>query len=189
MPPADVALADVADGLSRAAIRWSLAKPGTQEKPARIGLDACSLTGTRTGIANYIEVLLTALCAQHPDVTFTLYANGEGDFPVASNIVHRISRPTRRGPVWHNTQLVRMLQEDGVDVFWGTNGLIPLHGLRGIGSVVTIHDLVHRFAPQTQQPAVRWKQRVFQPLCARAADRLVTVSRATAADVARHYGR
>jgi glycosyltransferase involved in cell wall biosynthesis len=36
---------------------------------------------------------------------------------------------------------------------------------------------------------VRWKQRVFQPLCARAADRLVAVSRATAADVALHYAR
>ena len=55
--------------------------------------------------------------------------------------------------------------------------------------MVTIHDLVHRFAPGTQRPSARWKQRVFQPLCARSADRLVTVSKATAVDVALHYGR
>jgi glycosyltransferase involved in cell wall biosynthesis len=189
MPAADITRTHVAEGVTRPTIGTHPLNPGTQEKPARIGLDACSMTGTRTGIANYIEVLLTALCTGHPDVAFVLYANGEGDLPVASNIVHRVSRPTRRGPIWHNTQLVRMLQQDGIDVFWGTNGLIPLHGLRGIGSVVTIHDLVHRFAPHTQQPAVRWKQRVFQPLCARAADRLVTVSKATADDVATFYGR
>ena len=158
-------------------------------EPMRIGVDACNLTGGRTGVGNYIEALLAPMCAQHPQVSFALYANGDGDFPVAPNIVHRISRPTRRGPVWHNTQLVRMLHDDRIDVFWGTNGLIPLHGLRGIGSVVTIHDLVHRFAPHTQRVAVRWKQRVFQPLCARAADRLVAVSQATADDVATHYGR
>jgi len=157
--------------------------------PARIGLDACCLTGSRTGIGNYVEALLGPLCEQQPDTKFFLYSNGDGDFPTAPNIVHRISRPLRRGPIWHNTKLPRMLRADRIDVFWGTNGLIPLHGLQRTASVVTIHDLVHRFAPDTQLLSVRWKQRVFQPLCARAADRLVTVSRATADDVSLHYGR
>lgn len=52
-----------------------------------------------------------------------------------------------------------------------------------------IHDLVHIVAPATQEIAKRWKQRFFQPRCARAADRVVAVSQATARDVARHYGR
>jgi glycosyltransferase involved in cell wall biosynthesis len=189
IPAVDAALGDVDGAVARPAIRRTAAALGARARPARIGLDACCFIGSRTGVANYVEALLIPLCAQHPDVTFVLYANGDGDFPVAPNIEHRISRPMRRGPVWHNTQLARSLQDDGIDVFWGTNGLIPLHGLWGIGSVVTIHDLVHRFAPQTQRTAVRWKQRVFQPLCARAADRLVAVSSATADDVAAHYGR
>ncbi|MGH8798552.1 MAG: glycosyltransferase, partial [Caldimonas sp.] len=176
---AQAALANPQD-VAGAAIRRPPASPAARNGPARIGLDVCSLTGSRTGIANYIETLLGPLCEQQPDATFVLYSNGDGDFPTASNIVHRISRPARRGPIWHNTQLVRMLQQDAIDVFWGTNGLIPLHGLRRTASVVTIHDLVHRYAPQTQLAAVRWKQRVFQPLCARAADRLMAVSRATA---------
>lgn len=161
----------------------------TPARPARIGVDACCMTGSRTGIANYVETLLTPLCEQHPEVEFVLYSNSDGNLPVAPNMVHRISRPMRRGPIWHNTQLVRMLQEDAIDVFWGTNGLIPLRGLQRTASVVTIHDLVHRFAPHTQKAAVRWKQRVFQPLCARAADQLIAVSRATALDVSVHYGR
>ena len=185
---AEAALANPQDGAAGAAMRHS-PPHAARNRPVRIGLDVCSLTGSRTGIANYIETLLAPLCEQQPDATFVLYSNGDGDFPTAANIVHRISRPVRRGPIWHNTQLVRMLQQDAIDVFWGTNGLIPLHGLGRTASVVTIHDLVHRYAPQTQLAAVRWKQRVFQPLCARTADRLVAVSRATADDAAVHYGR
>ena len=161
----------------------------TPARPARIGLDARCLTGSRTGVGNYVETLLEPLRRQQPDTTFVLYSNGDGDLPTGSNVVHRISRPLRRGPIWHNTQLVRMLQEDDIDVFWGTDGLIPLRGLQRTATVVTIHDLVHRFVPRTQPVALRWKQRVFQPLCARAADRLVAVSRATADDVTVHYGR
>ncbi len=157
--------------------------------PRRIGLDACCFVGSRTGIANYVEALLGPLCEQQPDVTFVLYSNEDGDFPSKPNIERRMSRPKRRGPLWHNTQLPGMLREDAIDVFWGTNGLIPLCGLEQTATIVTIHDLAHRFVPHTQRAAVRWKQRVFQPLCARAADRLVAVSKATADDVAMHYGR
>ena len=101
----------------------------TRLGPARIGLDACCLTGSRTGIGNYVEALLGPLCEQQPDAQFFLYSNGDGDFPTAPNIVHRISSPLRRAPIWHNTTLPRMLKADAIDVFWGTNGLIPLHGL------------------------------------------------------------
>jgi glycosyltransferase involved in cell wall biosynthesis len=155
----------------------------------RIGLDACCFVGSRTGIANYVEALLGSLCREQPEAHFFLYANDDGEFPSAPNIVPRIDRPKRRGPIWHNTHLVRRLCEDAVDVFWGTNGLIPLRGLERTATVVTVHDLAHRFVPRTQRRTVRWKQRLFQPLCVRAADRVVAVSRATAADVETHYGR
>jgi len=105
------------------------------------------------------------------------------------NLAVRIATPKRRGPLWHNTQVVEMLREDGIDVFWGTNGLVALRDLGPTATVLTIHDLVHAFAPRTQELAKRWKQRVFQPRCARAADRVIAISRATADDVARRYGR
>ena len=156
---------------------------------AAVALDGCCFVGSRTGIANYVAALLEPLCAQHLDVRFVLYCNDEGSFPQAVNLAVRIATPKRRGPLWHNTQVVEMLREDGIDVFWGTNGLVPLRDLGPTATVLTIHDLVHAFAPRTQEFAKRWKQRVFQPRCARAADRVIAVSRATADDVARRYGR
>jgi glycosyltransferase involved in cell wall biosynthesis len=154
-----------------------------------VALDGCCFVGSRTGIANYVAALLEPLCAQHRGVRFVLYANDQGGFPQAPNLQVRISAPKRRGAVWHNTQVVKMLGQDAIDVFWGTNGLVPLRGLGGAATVLTIHDLVHVFAPQTQELAKRWKQRFFQPRCARAADRVIAVSQATADAVARHYGR
>jgi glycosyltransferase involved in cell wall biosynthesis len=154
-----------------------------------VALDGCCFVGSRTGIGNYVAALLKPLCEQHPDVRFLLYCNDEGDFPVARNLEPRISLPKRRGPLWHNTHVVDMLRRDRVDVFWGTNGLIPLRGLSQTASVLTIHDLVHVFAPETQEMGKRWKQRLLQPQCARAADRVVVVSQATAEDVSKHYGR
>lgn len=163
--------------------------PARYREPATVALDGCCFVGSRTGIANYVSALLEPLCAQHPEVRFLLYSNDLGDFCKAPNLEVRVSSPRRRGPIWHNTQVVDMLREDAVDLFWGTNGLIPLRGLGRTATVVTIHDLVHAFAPQTQELGKRWKQRVFQPLCTRAADRVIAVSQATADDVARHYGR
>ena len=156
---------------------------------AAVALDGCCFVGSRTGIANYVATLLEPLCAQRRDVRFVLYANDKGCFPQAPNLVVRISTPKRRAPVWHHTQVVEMLRKDAIDVFWGTNGLVPLRGLGTTATVLTIHDLVHVFAPRTQDVAKRWKQRVFQPRCARAADRVIAVSDATADEVARRYGR
>ncbi len=157
--------------------------------PRRVAFDACCFVGNPTGIPNYVSALLRGLCADHPDVTFYAFSNEVATVPAAPNMVERVSTPRRRGPIWQNTQLIDMIRADDIDVLWGTNGVIPLRGLGRTATVVTIHDLAHRFVPDTQLPMIRWKQRVFQPLCTRAADRVVAVSQATAADVAAHYQR
>ena len=157
--------------------------------PRRVALDARCFVGVRTGVGNYIAALLAPLSEQHPEVSFHLYSNEALSFPARANVVTRVSAPKRRGPWWHNTHVVEMLREDGIEVFWGTNGLIPLRGLGRTATVLTLHDLVYHFAPRTQTPMMRWQSRVFQPMCARAADRVVAVSEATAHDVAAVYGR
>lgn len=161
----------------------------TAAQPRKIALDGCCFVGNPTGIGNYVSALLREMCRQHPDVAFYSMSNDACRDLNIDNVTFRMSTPRRRGPVWQNTQLVDMIRADDIDVFWGTNGVIPLRRLARTSTVVTIHDLVHRFAPATQLPMIRWKQRVFQPLCARAADRIVAVSQATANDVELHYGR
>lgn len=164
-------------------------KSSSSSIPRRIAFDGCCFVGNPTGIPNYASALLRGMCAAHPDVTFYSFSNEVNTVPAAPNMVSRVSTPRRRGPIWQNTQLIDMIRAEKIDVFWGTNGVIPLRGLGKTATVVTIHDLSHRFVPDTQLPMIRWKQRVFQPLCARAADRLVAISEATAADSAKYYRR
>ena len=154
----------------------------------RVAVDACSLGRERTGVGNYIYDILHPLCETETFITWFLFSNAEISFPDLPNVVMRPNCGRARGVVWHNFVLPKHLRDNGIDVFWGANGFIPLIDITEIGTIVTIHDLVHYFCPDTSQPLVRWSRRVFQPLSAKKADLVLCNSDATAQDVRRIYG-
>lgn len=154
-----------------------------------VGVDATALVERPTGVGNYIAPLLELLCTRSPDSRFLLYSNQPVHFQRFGNVRARVSQPKRRGPYWQNTQLRRMLTEDRPDVFWATNGLMPTWRPSGVATVVTVHDLVYRFAPGTLPWHSRWGRRLFQPLAVKMADRVIAVSQTTAADIAACYRR
>lgn len=154
-----------------------------------IGVDATALVERRTGVGNYIYPILHTLCLEHPDVHFSLYSNSRIVFPALSNVTHHVSTPKRRGPWWQFTHLRQMLSQTRPQVYWGCNGLLPhWHGDR-LPSVLTVHDLVYRFAAHTLPWYSYWGRRWLQPRSVALASRVVTVSHATAQDVGRCYQR
>lgn len=154
-----------------------------------IGVDACPLGPHRTGVANYAFSWLEPLCQRHPQVRFFLYSNDAIAFPDLPNVVCRTSHPKRRGPFWQNTQLLKMVAQDRPDVFFGTNGMLPMWGMRDISRVLIVHDLANKFAPATQQRLVRWNRRIFQALSVKRATCTLAISNATKHDIQRCYGR
>ena len=154
-----------------------------------IGVDGSALKAPRTGVGNYIYPILEALINAHPNSMFFLYSNGPIDVNSRPNLAVRLSKTGFRGPLWQNVDLPMLLRRDGLDVFWGANGFLPLVSSGRIGTVVTIHDLAYRFASDTLPTLSRVSRHVFQPISARSADRVVAVSHATAKDVERFYGR
>ncbi len=155
----------------------------------KIGVDATALVARPTGVGNYISRLLEPMAREHPEAEFVLFSNDEVSFPVLPNVRTRSSRPKRRGPYWQNTQLRAMLAQERPDVFWAANGLLPMWRPRGMGTVVTVHDLVYKFAPETLPFASYWGRRVGQRMAVKAANKLVYVSQATATDAVAEYGR
>ncbi|PID53550.1 MAG: hypothetical protein CSB46_07445 [Micrococcales bacterium] len=155
----------------------------------RVGIDATAFAGPRTGVGNYIAPLLVAMLDQQPQAQFLLYSNDDLDYPDHPRVMHRVSRPKRRGPYWQNTHLAAMIRQDRPDVLWAANGLAPVVMPRGTATVVTIHDLVYKYARDTLPPHSYAGRAVAQPMTARRADRLVAVSAATALDVRTYYGR
>ncbi len=147
----------------------------------RIGIDARGMQPHSTGLGNYIKNVLVPLAGAHPQVHFYLYSNIPLDAPTAPNIHLRVAERHYPAPLWLHALLPRQLRADRIDVFWGAIGYVPVLGCP-CPTVVTIHDFVHRFAPQTMNTLTRWNRAIFQTLSGRRAGTLVAISQATAAD-------
>lgn len=155
-----------------------------------IAVDAAALAPRRTGVGNYIANLLKGLVDVAEGTHFILYANAPIAVADLPGVEVRIAVPHgRRGVHWQNTQLGPALVADPPTLFWGGNGFLPVVRPRRMRTVVTIHDLVYRFAGGTLPAVSRLSRRYFQPYAVSAADRVVAVSAATADDMARSYGR
>jgi glycosyltransferase involved in cell wall biosynthesis len=155
----------------------------------KVGIDGSALASPRTGVGNYIFRILEGLVRSEPTWRFSVYSNRPLSLGKFDNVDVKVSSPYRRGPYWQNTQLARFVRADAPDVFWGCNGIVPMFRPKRTAVVVTIHDLVYRFAPDTLPLPSRIGRRVFQPLAVRDADKLVAVSAATAADIRSTYER
>lgn len=155
----------------------------------RVGVDATALVARPTGVGNYIVRLLEPMARAHPEAEFVLFSNDAVSFPALPNVRFRSSSPKRRGPYWQNTHLRTMLAEERPNVFWAANGLLPVWRPQGMASVVTVHDLVYKFAPETLPFISLWGRRIGQRMAVAAADKLVYVSQATADDARAEYGR
>ncbi len=82
--------------------------------------------------------------------------------------------------LWSETCLPLWARQDSVDVFWGPAHRIPRWLPNDMARVVTIHDLVWKFAGETMRPLSRFLERHQMPLAVRAADEVVADSQATA---------
>ncbi len=71
---------------------------------------------------------------------------------------------------------------NGCDVFWSPRHHLPI-ALGGIPTVVTIHDLIWRTAPQTMERGRRFLEAALMRQAVRRADRIIAVSESTRNDL------
>lgn len=156
--------------------------------PARVGIDARGLQPQPTGLGNYLLYLLLPMMKRHPQTQFFLYSNVPMSCPAAPNLTIRNASDVRSAIYWLHVFLPKQLAQDRIDVFWGAIGYVPV--LRRVcPTVLTLHDLVYKFAGESMLTKTRWNRRVFQTLSAFRASRIVAVSNATAIDVKASYRR
>jgi glycosyltransferase involved in cell wall biosynthesis len=97
-------------------------------------------------------------------------------------LLAQLSRP---GVVWQQLLLPRRLRRGDVDLLWSPLLTLPLDC--PVPAVVTVHDLTVLLMPEAHRAKVRLSLLPFLAASLRRARRLVTLSRATADDVAFHY--
>ena len=158
-----------------------------------IGYDAKRALSNGTGLGNYCRTLLNDLGTTDTTDSFRLYVPDLGrddlrsqlDMPRNMSFVtpaNKLVKPLRS--LWRIKGIVNDLKRDGVDIYHGLTGELPL-GLSeaGIKSVVTIHDLIFMRCPEYYNPVdvaiYKWK---FRNTC-KQADRIIAISECTRRDI------
>jgi len=93
----------------------------------------------------------------------------------------------RFGGVWFNFVLPFLLRGRRIDLFWGSQQVLPPGLPRGLPAVLTYYDLVLYFFPEAMRPLARAQQRLVQAYSVRRADRILSISRQTQEDMIRKF--
>ncbi len=159
-----------------------------------IGFDAKRVVRNATGLGSYARTLINGLAPLCGDGTqLRLYAPDEGRTELRGQVVKSanvtFAYPRHAGnaltkALWRTHGIVEDLRNDGVTLFHGLSGELPIGIARaGIPAVVTIHDLIFWRHPEFYKPIdvalYKWKLR---HTC-REATRFIAISECTKLDL------
>ena len=168
----------------------------------RIGFDAKRIVRNGTGLGSYARTLINDLSAVAPgDCELRLYAPDKGKDELRNMVVeapnvqfvyphfatgtnHPSFFSRLRGSLWRTHGMVSQLRQDGVELYHGLSGELPI-GIKkaGIKTVVTIHDLIFLRHPEyykwldTKLYAWKFRKTVAE------ADRIIAISECTKRDI------
>lgn len=153
----------------------------------RIGVDARPLREKQTsGIPMYVRSLLKALASIDRQNEYVLYCHKDFDYELPGpNFSKRSGARTRYGSVWLQAELPSWTKRDGIDVFWGTQHILPLAISKHIKTVLTVHDLVHYVFPKTMKRMNLLVNKLLIPPSIHRADAIVADTNWTLMDVKR----
>ena len=164
----------------------------------RIGVDARSLAEPITGIGRYTLELLSRMVdtksldgSEHEWILYSHHPLLNGNWSCSNvtvknwNISSRVLRM-----LWAQSVLPLWVVQDGCDLFWSPAHRLPkflslFAWSKPVKQVVTIHDLVWKYAPETMRPLSQRLDSWLMPYAVRTADKVIAVSQWTADDLIR----
>ncbi len=158
-----------------------------------IYLDVSAAVHRRAGLGRYAESLARALAADHAAELALFYNRERGIKPLAglealpARAVALGYKPWRM-LIWlgHLTPLAFNRLVPGITLFHATEHLLP--PLRGVPTILTVHDLIFRHLPEHHKRLNRWYLNATLPLYCRRATHIIAVSEATRRDLVAMYG-
>lgn len=148
----------------------------------RIGIDGRNLGSATDGIGRFVHKSIKALSALGADVFVYVPGQINASYDIPRGVALRTASfktlPARA--LWGQAVLPSWAARDKVEVFWGPAHRLPLILDDRIARVVTIHDLVWMFAPETMRVRTWIGERLLMKPALRKADVVVTDSSATA---------
>ena len=154
----------------------------------RLAIDARNLVFSRSGISRSIEAGVFASSRVIGEIHLCMPGVLHSDFSQLSSLsnvhIHVTHRPTSLGRMWWGARdLPAILRRIKPSVFWG-----PAHRLSSAAacvapSVLTVHDLVWKFAPDTMLHHRRLGDELLMTRALAQADQIIAVSERTALDL------
>lgn len=151
-----------------------------------IGIDARPLKYGKAGIGFSLENILCRLILEDKNITYVLYSNRDFDLPINKELYRKHIYRSPIGNVGYLLLLPFILKKHKVNIFWGTQNLLPLF-ISGIKSILTVQDLCFIKFPRT----VSFYNYVFYKLFFRKsvfrADKIIAISATTKKDLTNIY--
>ena len=156
----------------------------------RIGVDVRCLNNPITGIGRYTSEVLRRLIKMGHE--WFLYSPGSlraNDWSNFQNVqIRNGEKPSGyQSFLWMQTMVPYYSAKDSLDLFWSPAHRLPFFLSSKITKVVTIHDLVWKFFPETMLPLTYWLDRFFMPRAVEQADSIIAVSLCTAKDMVNEF--
>ena len=152
----------------------------------KIGVDARLLSRPLTGIGRYLLEMCRAL-SKIDKVDLYLFSparilpNNLPGLESAKLITSQSDKYFFSRQIWSKCILPFLVRSKNIDVFWGPAHSLPPFLPQRLARVVTIHDLVWKFAPSTMRTYSYLLERFQMPYSVNSADLVVVASHATAA--------
>lgn len=152
-----------------------------------IGID-CRFASTNSGLGRYTRELVTQLLSRSDDVKYVLFVNDGADWvPKNAKNFSLFSFHSKHYSLSEQLKFPGIIRRSKIDLLFAPHFNVPL--LCPVPFVATIHDLIlHRYPNQ----ASGLKQRAYRAVMGRTvkkAKALIAVSRFTADEVVKTYGK
>ncbi len=157
-----------------------------------IGVNARLLLHNKLeGIGWFAFQILSRIVKAQPTVQFVFFFDRpyHESFIFGPNVKPIVLSPQARHPVlyytWFNFRVAPYLRKHKIDVFFSPEGFAP--HLSKIPSIITIHDLAYLHYPKQIDKIHLWYYKRYQPIFAKQAQQIITVSNFTKQDIVQHY--
>jgi glycosyltransferase involved in cell wall biosynthesis len=158
-----------------------------------VTVDVSAAVNGKAGLGRYAATLTAALAQERPGLVH-LFANLTAQARIPPELVNLPRRTVRAGyKPWRMAVWMGQLAGVGFNrlvgecaVFHATEHLLV--PVRGVPTVLTVHDLIYRLFPAHHKRLNFWYLNAAMPLYVRRADAIIAVSESTKRDLIRLYG-
>lgn len=155
----------------------------------KIGIDARPLTSKKTGIGYYLSWLLKEILEKDKVNEYYLFSDRKIEFEYDYSNLYKIEdKRMIKKTLWYFLFLPKLIKAYDIELFWGTQHILPYIKDKNVNTILTIHDLVCYEYPNTMGKYNRIINKTLLPYSVRRADKLIAVSENTKDGIIKYFG-